>query len=140
MSVYYVTHPNIDLSAKITAPSTEKARTTFLDYLERVGKLKRSKRGYLRQNMVAEKMSDAFSVESDIELSYGSVGQQAFGEPVSSFDEVLDEVSAPRRNDKVLYEREPESEEFAEPELQPQPMPQPQRLSPIAQMSLGRHA
>ena len=38
MSYYYVTHPNVDFSATVKAPSTDKARTTFLDYLERSGK------------------------------------------------------------------------------------------------------
>ena len=78
MNVYFVTHPNIDLSAKVTAPTTEKARTVYLDYLERVGKLSRSKRGQLRENMVAEKLHDPFSVDADLELAYGGVGQGDF--------------------------------------------------------------
>lgn len=130
MNVYYVTHPNLDLSAKVTAPSTEKARTVFLDYLERVGKLRRSRRGQLRGNMVAEKLQDSFGVDADMELAYGSAGRQGFGEPVSGFDEVLEEVEMPRRNDTVY--KEPEAEE-AWPEREPERVP----MSPIAQASLG---
>jgi hypothetical protein len=71
MSVYYVTHPSIDLTAIVTAPTTEKARTTFLDYLERRGMLSRAKRGFVRGNMVAERLHDPASVTADVELSYG---------------------------------------------------------------------
>jgi hypothetical protein len=144
VNVYFVTHPNIDLSAKVTAPSTEKARTVFLDYLERVGKLRRSMRGRLRENMVAEKMRDAFSVDADMELAYGGVGAQGYGEPVSKFDEVLEQVEVPRRNDTVYKEpREwpprQEPEPMAEPEMGPMPQQEPEQmpLSRIAQVSLG---
>ena len=71
MSVYYVTHPNIDFSATVRAPTTEKARTVFLDYLERQGAIGRTHRGYFREDMVAEKISSPESVRSDIELDYG---------------------------------------------------------------------
>jgi hypothetical protein len=134
MSVYYVTHPNIDISAKVTAPSTEKARTVFLDYLERVGKLRRSMRGRLRENMVAEKLQDPFGVEADMELAYGSAGQRGYGRPVSKFDEVLEEVELPKRND-VVYQ-EPQEETWSEPQPEPEMAP----MSPIAQASLGRLA
>ena len=75
MSVYYVTHPNIGVSATVYAPSTEKARTTFLDYLERSGRLSRAMRSSLRVNMVAEKMEDPGGVISDLELHYEYTGE-----------------------------------------------------------------
>jgi len=71
MSTYWVTHPNIDLSATVHAPSTEKARTLFLDYLERSNRIGRAQRGPLRENMVAEKMSNSEDIMSDVELYYG---------------------------------------------------------------------
>jgi len=39
MPIYYVIHPNLEIKATVDAPSTEKARTVFLDYLERQGKI-----------------------------------------------------------------------------------------------------
>ncbi len=71
MSSYYVAHPNLSLTALIDAPSTEKARTTFLDYLERRGQVARADRQYWRKNMVAEKMADPSEVQADVELHYG---------------------------------------------------------------------
>jgi len=67
---YYVTHPNIDYSAVVDAPTTEKARTVFLDYLERTGRLNRRLRQQARADMVAERLEDAGSVSADVRLSY----------------------------------------------------------------------
>lgn len=89
--VYYVTHPNLETTALIHAPATEKARTTFLDYLERGGQISRADRQYWRRNMVAEKMDDPYDVTADVELYYGyeeprsmeaSIGE---GRPVDSW-------------------------------------------------------
>jgi len=67
---YYVTHPNLPVTAVVYAPSTEKARTTFLDWLERNGHMNRSNRQALRRNMVAERLEDG-NVQSDVVLHYG---------------------------------------------------------------------
>ena len=69
--VYYVTHPNLGITALIHAPATEKARTTFLDYLERQGQISRADRQHWRRNMIAEKMEDPYDVTADVELYYG---------------------------------------------------------------------
>ena len=71
MTTYYVTHPNLDVTAMVHAPSTEKARTTFLDYLERQGKVPRRYRQALRSNMITERLKDPTSVTTDVELYYG---------------------------------------------------------------------
>jgi len=71
MIEYFVTHPELDISALVRAPSTEKARTTYLDYLERRGIIHRSSRGYYRENMIAERMNESYPVQADVELSYG---------------------------------------------------------------------
>lgn len=71
MASYYVTHPNLGISALVDAPSTDKARTTFMDYLERQGQMFRVDRQRWRRNMVAERMEDPDSVSADIRLYYG---------------------------------------------------------------------
>ena len=67
---YYVTHPTWDKSAVVYAPSTEKARTTLLDYLERRGLIHRRNRQAFRKDMIAERLEDP-NVPSDIVLHYG---------------------------------------------------------------------
>jgi len=71
LAIYFVMHPNMGVTALVDAPSTEKARTTFLDWLERSGQILRSDRQRWRKNMVAEKMDEPQSVTADVELSYG---------------------------------------------------------------------
>ena len=69
-TVYYVTHPMMDKSAVVYAPSTEKARTTFLDWLERNGLIRRADRQAFRNDMVAQRLDDP-NIPADIELHYG---------------------------------------------------------------------
>lgn len=70
MSAYFVTHPYMDKTAVVHAPSTEKARTTFLDWLERNGLVNRRWRQSYRRDMVAERLEDP-NVPADVELHYG---------------------------------------------------------------------
>ena len=70
MRDYFVTHPRLNKTAVIHAPSTEKARTTFLDWLERNGMISRRDRQSWRRDMVAERIEDP-NVYSDVELWYG---------------------------------------------------------------------
>ncbi len=70
MSAYYVTHPMMDKTAVVYAPSTEKARTTFLDWLERNGLMDRRQRQVLRRDMIAKRLEDP-NIPVDVELNYG---------------------------------------------------------------------
>lgn len=70
MVAYYVTHPMMDKVAVVYAPSTEKARTTFLDWLERNGSIDRKYRQAWRGDMVAKRLGDP-NVPADVELHYG---------------------------------------------------------------------
>ena len=70
MSNYLVTHPQIGITATVDAPTSEKARTTFLDYLERTGKVSRKSRQLLRRTMATKKLVDGSEGYSDIELHY----------------------------------------------------------------------
>ena len=72
-NAYYLTHPRIDKTAVVYAPTTEKARTTFLDWLERNNLISRSHRNYFRRDMIAERLEDP-SVPADVELHYGYDG------------------------------------------------------------------
>jgi hypothetical protein len=110
MSEYYVTHPGIDVTATVEAPSTEKARTTFLDYLERHGIVDRKYRQTLRGNMAAKKVSG--EIRGDIDLHYG-----------------YEESVQPQ-----FLENIPISEEPIPTPIEEQPKP---RMSPLARASLG---
>jgi len=68
---YFVMHPSLGITAEVNAPTTEKARTTFLDWLERNEHIARSHRQAYRKNMVAEKLEEAGAVRADITLHYG---------------------------------------------------------------------
>ena len=70
MIPYYVMHPALGVTAVVHAPSTEKARTTFLDWLERNGHMRRIDRQQLRKDMVAKRLEDP-NVQSDVVLHYG---------------------------------------------------------------------
>jgi len=102
MPHYYVKHPNIDISATVDAPSTEKARTTFLDYLERTGKVERSSRQYLRRNMIAEKLRGEGEVLSDVDLEYDYIEEEkpVFMEP-APIPEVEEEMFVPEEESPI---------------------------------------
>lgn len=121
MPEYFVMHPNLNRSAVVEAPTTEKARTTFLDHLERHRVIGRRARQQYREDMVAERLEDAGAVDADVRLSYYYNGQEPEGS-VSLGD-------LPR-----------ESQYYDEPEMMPEPEPveayEPAR-SPIAEVSLG---
>lgn len=152
MSIYYVTHPNLGVSAKVEAPATEKARTTFLDYLERHGHINRADRQHWRRNMVAEKMEYPEDVFADIELHYGYEEAPRGYRP--SYEDIPVQLGRPGVVDIPVGFEEPEVREipvsFERPELleeeeSQQPTRQdigevaqeaPRRLSPIQKLAL----
>jgi len=77
MSVYYVSHPEFALKAKVDAPSTDKARTTYLDYMERTGVVPRTSRQEIRRGIATKRLGDPSEFLADIELDYGygDIGQ-----------------------------------------------------------------
>lgn len=149
MSTYYVTHPNLSITALVQAPATEKARTTFLDYLERRDLIGRADRQYWRRNMVAERMEYPEDVTADVELSYGyeeggrvpplpPQRQQRYG------DIVLEEGAFPDEPQERAYQeagerwrREHPALEEESPEEPQQPTQEtPKKMSPIARAAL----
>lgn len=148
--VYFVTHPNLGTTALVHAPATEKARTTFLDYLERRSAISRADRQYWRKNMIAEKMEDPYDVQADVELNYGyeEGGQRPTREEVDSaaFAGIAGQYETGKFVPRMVDESEgwvggaegEEGEEYEEPE---QPTRQtmreaPKKLSPIARAAL----
>lgn len=145
--VYYVTHPNLSVTALIDAPSTEKARTTFLDYLERRNLISRTDRQYWRRNMVAERMTDAADVQADVELHYGyqeggnTMPPSMAAVPSGMAD--FREFEGPASSDmRALEDPEGYVEEVLEAPERPTTIREvfkesPGKLSPIQQVSLG---
>lgn len=70
MSVYYVSHPEFPLKAKVDAPSTDKARTTYLDYLERTGSVARRFRQSMRKGIATKRLVDSEEITADVNLDY----------------------------------------------------------------------
>ena len=134
MPYYYVTHPNLDISATIEAPTTEKSRTTFLDYLERQGIILRGQRNLLRENMVAERLNSPESVLSDIELHYGLVSRGDTYQDVGKVQ--LPELESEREELSMSQTGEMVEVPLEGREEEPQ-APSAQRFSPIARVSLG---
>ena len=145
MSAYFVTHPMMDKTAVVHAPSTEKARTTFLDWLERNGLLQRSRRQAYRRDMVAEKLEDP-SVPSDVVLNYGygeepepevlRLGEERVevpieqGEGVPVPDRILGTLEERMEIDRFLQEGD---ERFEESEGMEEPKP---KRMPIQEVML----
>lgn len=120
MPTYYVKHPNIQQDAKVEAPTSEKARTEFLDFLERHGSINRRDRQSIRRNLASERLRDPDFVEAQVNLDYGH--------SISSMPPL-----------QVGFEPSLESEPIIpiEPSLEPEPAPTPALpLSPIAQVAL----
>ena len=138
MSYYYVTHPNMDFSATVKAPSTDKARTTFLDYLERSNKAHRKDRQFIRRNTVADRIEFPEEVNADVALSYNYTGengieeeqviQVGYGQTLDGEEPIEDEGYEDYDRGPVEYEPEPEST---------MPIEQDIKDTPIGKMSLG---
>ncbi len=76
---YLVVNPQIQgVTALVHAPSTEKARTTYLDWLERNKGVSRSLRGQLRATTITKKLDgEGSSVDYTVELDYGYENPQS---------------------------------------------------------------
>lgn len=67
---YFLSHPTLGISAVVYAPTTEKSRTTFLDWLERNGLIKRADRHTFRRDMSTKRLEDP-NIPADVVLHYG---------------------------------------------------------------------
>ena len=91
LRAYYVTHPLVGVTATVYAPSSEKARTTYLDFLERSGRIRRNVRKLLRSNLVAQHLDAGTSVPTDVTLNY-TYSSQGMSVPRVSMDEFTDSI------------------------------------------------
>ena len=149
-ATYYVTHPNFSLSGLVTAPSTDKARTTFLDWLERNEHIERADRQYWRRDMIASRAEDPVSLSADVVLHYGYEDAGDFVAPTPSVP-----VAAPRRmygrDEEVPASRLDEDwwagaqvesveelDEVDKPKVAPVPEQPARQLSPIQRVALGQ--
>ena len=141
MSYYYVAHPNLDFSATVKAPSTDKARTTYLDFLERSGRMNRKDRQSLRRNLIADRIEFPEEVDTDVRLNYDYTGDNGESNIIQvgrdgSVDVGGVEASeAPEEEDYYGDEEEPELE------MEPEPTSRGDESgiaeTPIGRMSLG---
>jgi hypothetical protein len=129
---YYVTHPNLAQTALVHAPSTDKARTVFLDWLERNFIISRSDRQKWRRNMVAAKMEDPVEVGAEVELWYGYEGHSR------SAPDILSDYTAPPEIVPTRASTGLPIEELEEEVSSDIPVRQP--MSPVAKISLGGFA
>jgi len=105
MNVYYVKHSELGKDALVHAPSTEKARTAFLDYLERNGMVSRKDRQSWRKGLITDRVEEG-ETSAEVELWYGytpssvrveypSTPAEPAIEPMSFEDEQEVSVSSP---------------------------------------------
>ena len=76
---YLVVNPQVQgVTALVHAPSTEKARTTYLDWLERNKGVSRSLRGQLRATTITKRLDgEGDNVDYTVELDYGYENPQS---------------------------------------------------------------
>lgn len=118
MSWYYISHPDFAYNAKVNAPSTDKARTTFLDYLERSGAVNRHHRQAMRRGMATKKLVTKDDVQADVELDY-------------EYADVSGEVPTFQMGGAQVQEQPVEEAPIEEAQPQQEPM------TPIARAVLG---
>jgi hypothetical protein len=123
---YYVTHPNLEISALVEAPTTDKARTTYLDWMERSSHIQRRDRQYWRRSMIAERLDYPEDVTVDIELNYGYEDSAPITLPQTQ--EYTEQVEYSDPDVEVTVQEPPPPTTLAEATP---------RMSPIARQSLG---
>ena len=139
-SVYYVTHPRIDKTGVVYAPTTEKARTTFLDWLERNGFIGRAHRHLLRRDMIAERIEDP-NVPADVVLHYGyeEPPVSRYGFEVPEVHDIPVRFEEPEVEDIPvrLEEPEPSFEDYAAMEKGGHPFePEKSKMMPVQEVML----
>ncbi len=142
---YFMSHPDVGVTALVEAPSAEKARTTYLDYLERSGNIYRAQRQLLRRNMITQKVRDPEAVTADVTLSYGYQQAAVEPEPPLTYEEdpLGENIEVGQQGRELPIQGVPErtsrtreDEIWDKIKIPEQPTPQ-RKLSRIAQVALG---
>jgi hypothetical protein len=132
-NVYYVTHPSIPLTATVDAPTTEKARTTFLDFLERSGTINRRDRRQVRKSIITKLMDPNEPIAVDIALYYNYVASKPSYVPQTS---VTGNVPRPPT---MAYNQEGQAYPYSqEAPVREEPITRPKVTSPLMAASLGK--
>lgn len=131
-NVYYVTHPSIPLTATVDAPTTEKARTTFLDFLERSATINRRDRRQVRKGIITKLMDPNEPIAVDIALYYGYVASRPSYVPQTSV--TGSKVVTP------VYKQEGEAYPYSQEQSigQSQSENNSSQASPLMKAALGR--
>lgn len=129
MNTYFLMLPSLGSTAIVEAPSTDKARTAFLDYLERNGSIPRNQRRLNRKNMATKLLADGADVPADIHIPYDYTWDQ----PPLAPDEAIDYIATDSQSFTASNPLPPSVPEPVEaPQLPPQ-----QTMSPLARAALG---
>ena len=124
MNTYFLMSPSLGATAIVEAPSTDKARTAFLDYLERTGAIPRTQRRSSRRSIATKRLTDSAGVIADIRIPYDYTWDQAPVPPQEALSYIAEESSP------------------SLPEELPSPLPssgpsQVGNMSPLARAALG---
>jgi hypothetical protein len=131
-NVYYVTHPSIPLTATVDSPTTEKARTTFLDFLERSGTIHRRDRRQVRKGIITKLMDPNEPIAVDIALYYNYIASRPSYAPQTSV--TGSNVVTP------VYRQEGEAYPYSQEPVKEQTQSQnnSSQVSPLMKAALGR--
>jgi len=114
--MYYIEFPEKQVSAIVDAPSTDKARTAFLDTLERKGIIYRGIRGQVRSSLVVDNIDSIEGINPTYIINY-------------SYGDSIDSVPVEQAGLDIEKSSEPI-------ELQ-QPQQQQRELTPLEKVTLG---
>ena len=68
LKIYFITHPEFDIDARVVAPNSKRAKTAYLDFLSRNGYIEWWNRGYHRRRLVVKRATGQEDV--DVVLHY----------------------------------------------------------------------
>lgn len=132
-NVYYVTHPSIPLTATVDSPTTEKARTTFLDFLERSGTIHRRDRRQVRKGIITKLMDPNEPIAVDIALYYSYVASRPSYVPQASTTGVVP------RPPTIAYNQEGQPYPYSQEDTRvSEGQVKDPRVSPLMRAALGR--
>lgn len=78
MPVYFAYHPEVGIQAQVTAPTTRKARTSYMDYLTRNELVPWRGRQEFRKSIILDQI-DPGSTPVDVEINYRPGDQPSVG-------------------------------------------------------------
>ncbi len=68
LKLYFITHPEFEIDARVMAPSAKRAKTAYLDYLSRNGYIEWWSRSLHRRKLIVKRASG--NEDADVVLHY----------------------------------------------------------------------